>query len=273
MKLYQTIDGTLIGFYREQGAAVQCTMYRDVYEQQMVTKTKQEDVVVAGHYESVVKIEPGYWTEELILTPGYYMPETKTWEEYSVTKYREVPGHYEIQPVWYPEETVTKYYWREAHPARGLEAAWIPYEEIIPGYFKDKKVWVDTYVEEYEETVPAGEKTVYVWIQGYGTMKKVWVDPVTTKEKVWIEPAIELRTVEYQELEEVWVGREPVYEFVDPSMPGLFEVVDLTKAPVDMPDVEDTITIRNTLTGEELKTTATYVGMGTRISENEYVVP
>ncbi|KKL85800.1 hypothetical protein LCGC14_1951080, partial [marine sediment metagenome] len=40
MKLYQTIDGTLIGFYRERGGVVQASMYRDVYETVMVEKSE-----------------------------------------------------------------------------------------------------------------------------------------------------------------------------------------------------------------------------------------
>lgn len=273
MKLYQTVDGTLIGFYQESGGAVQCTMYRDVFEQQMVTKERKEEIEVPGHYEVTTKIEPGYWTEKVIRTPGHYEPETKTWEAYTVKREREVLGHYEIQPVWYPEETVTKYYWREAHPARGLEAAWIPYHDVIPGYYKDKKVWVSTYTEEYEETIPAGEKTTFVWIPGYGTLRKVWVPSETIEEKVWVEAKMETKTVEYQELEEVWVGREPVYSYMDPSQIVNWEVDELVPAPADRPELEDKIVITNTLTGESLTTTARYLGLATRIDENEYVVP
>jgi len=273
MKLYQTIDGTLIGFYRERGGAVQCTIYRDKYEMQLVTKQRDKVVYVPGYFEEVEKTEPGYWEDKLIMTPGHYEPETKTWEEHTETRYREVPGHYEIQQVWFPEETVTKYYWREAHPARGLEAAWIPYDEVVPGYFKDQKVWIDTHTEEYQEIIPAGEKTAYIWIAGYGTMKRVWTDPVTTKTKVWIEPTTERVSEDYQVLEEVMVGREPVYEYVDPSQVQGWEVVELVPGPADRPDIEDSIKIRNTDTGEVLTTTARYIGLAERIDENEYVVP
>ena len=273
MKLYQTIDGTLIGFYGERGGEVRAVLYRDIYEKQMVTKTREIPITVPGHFEVEETTVPGYWTEKIIQYPGHYEPETKTWEEYTVTRTRVIPGHYDIQPVWIEPETVTRYYWREAHPARGLEAAWIPYEVEIPGYFKEQKVWIEPYTEEYEETIPAGEKTTYVWIPGYGVKKDVWIEPVTTEKKVWVPEKTTYETEEYQELEDVWVGREPVYEYVDPMEVQTFEVLELIEAPAERPDLEDSIVIRNTLTGEELSTTATYIGLAQQIDDNEYVVP
>ena len=295
MKLYQTIDGTLIGFYKEMGGVVQAVLYRDIYEKQLVTKTREEEIEIPGYFEDVETTVPGYWDEVLIVTPGHYERQMVWHPEYSVTRYREVPGHYEIQPYWFEEYTITRYrtvpgYW-EAYerdiPPRGLYEdtgppytwyRWIEehveeYEEVFPAGFKDTRVWVDTYTEEYEEIIPAGERETRVWVAEYGTIKEVWIEPVTTTEKVWREPKIETKTIEYQELEDVWVGREPVYEYVDPMFVQAFEVLDLIEAPADRPDIEDSITIRNTETGEVLKTTATYIGLAEQIDENEYVVP
>ncbi len=251
MKLYQTIDGTLIGFYKERGGAVQALLYRDIYEKQLVTKTREERVYVQGHYE-----------RQMIWHP-----------EHSVTRYREVPGHYEIkreyvqghyerQMVWHPEYYVTRYYWREAHPARGLEAAWIPYQHLMPageretrvwveGKYKDVEFWVATYTEQYQEVMPAGERETRVWVEGKYVIEKK----------------------EYQVLEDVWVGQEPVYGYVDPMQVQMFEVGELIPAPADRPDLEDIIEIINTETGEVFRTTATYIGLAEQIDDNEYVVP
>ncbi len=185
MKLYQTIDGTLIGFYKEKGGAVQALLYRDIYESQMVTKYREEILTIPGKYE-----------RQYISVPGYF---------------------------------VTRYYWREAHPARGLEAAWIPYQN-----------WIE-----------AG----YKW------------------QRVWIEPVTETVQVPYQVLEDVWVGREPVYEYVDPMFVQAFEVLELFESAGPGPEFEDVITIRITESGEVLRTTAKYIGLAEQIDENEYVVP
>jgi len=273
MKLYQTIDGTLIGFYQEMGGAVQAVLYRDLYEQKLVTKERQEEITIPGYYEFYDIVTPGYWKEEEVYVQGHYERQMVWHPEYSVTRYREVPGHYEIQNIWVPEYYVTRYYWREAHPARGLEAAWIPYQHLIPAGYKDQRVWVDTYTEEYEEIIPAGEKETRVWVEGKYVTERNWIPETTRTEQVWVEQKIEYKTVEYQELEEVWIGREPVYEYIDPLMVQAFEVLELVPAPADRPELEDSITIRNTETGEVLTTTATYIGLGTRIGDNEFVVP
>lgn len=295
MKLYQTIDGTLIGFYQELGGAVQCTSYRDVYEQQLVTKERQEQFVMAGYYETYDIVTPGYWKEEEVFIPGHYERQMVWHPEYSVTRYREVPGHYEIQPYWFEEYSVTRYmtipaHWEEyevtrpADPVTGrievtyMQSRWveeevIEYEEVMPAGYKDTRVWVNTYTEEYEEIIEAGEKETRVWVDDRHEIENVWVKETTRAETVWIEPTIGTRTVEYQELEQVWVGHEPIYEYIDPIFVQAYEVLELVPAPPDRPDLEDSIKLRNTLTGEELTTTATYVGLGTKIDENEYVVP
>jgi len=251
MKLYQTIDGTLIGFYKEKGGPVQALQYRDIYEKKLVTRTRPVKVYVQGHYERQMVWHPAFSVTRYREVPGHY--ETQT--EY-------VQGHYERQNIWVPEYYVTRYYWREAHPARGLEAMWIPYQHLIPAGFKEQRVWVEgdyedvevwmpTYTEEYQEVIPAGERETRVWVEG---------KYVTEQE-------------EYKILEDVWVSMEPVYGYVDPMMVQGFEVLELIEAPADRPDIEDRITIRNTETGEVLTTTATYIGLGEQIDENEYVVP
>lgn len=294
MKLYQTTDGTLIGFYKEKGGTVQAVLYRDIYEKQMVTKTREEEVVSAGYFEQVEKTVPGYWTEEREYVQGHYEILPHWFEEYSITRYREVPGHYEILPYWFDEYTVTRYrtvpgYW-EAYerdiPPRGRYTEteppytwyrWIDehveqYEEVIPAGYKDTRVWVDTKYEPYEEIIPAGFSDTRVWVDGVFEDVEVWMPGTTSVEMVWHEPVTEYKHVEYQELEEVWVGREPVYEYVDPMDVQGYEVLELIEAPAERPDLEDSITIRNTETGEVLTTTATYIGLAQQIDENEYVV-
>jgi len=295
MKLYQTVDGTMIGFYQETGGAVQCTSYRDVYEQKLVTKTREVPVEIPGYYEQVTITEPGYYKFERQYVQGHYERQMVWHPAYTVTRYREVPGHFEIMPYWFEEYSVTRYrtvpgYWepykvtRPADPVTGRievtykQYRWIAehveeYEEIIPAGYKETRVWVETFTEEYQEIMPAGERETRVWVDGKYDDVEVWVLPKTTTEQVWHEPVIEYKTQEYQELEEVWVGREPVYEFVDPAQVGTYEVLDLIEAATGQIVYEDSIVIRNTLTGEELTTTARYLGMATRIDENEYVVP
>lgn len=273
MKVYQTIDGTLIGFYHEAGTELQCVTFQDLYEQQLVTKERQEEITIPGYYEEYDIVTPGFWKEEEVYVQGHYELQMVWHPEYSVTRYREVPGHYEIQNIWVPEYTVTRYYWREAHPARGLEAAWIPYEETIPAGFKDQRVWVNTYTEEYQELMPAGEKETRVWVEGEFVTERTWVEETTRTERVWVPPSKDYVTVEYQVLEEVYVGRQAVFSSVDPAQATTFTVEDLIPAPVDQTDVEDIITIRNVLTGDVLRTTATYLGMATRIDDNEFILP
>lgn len=273
MKLYQTIDGTLIGFYKEKGGAVQAMLYRDIYEPQMVTKTREEEKTIPGYFKTVETAVPGYYKDERVYVQGHYERQMIWKPAYYVTRYREIPGHYEIQNIWVPAYYVTRYYWREAHPARGLEAAWIPYQHLIPAGYKDQRVWLDTYTEEYQELIPAGESMGRVWVEGRYETEKIWVPATTKTEQVWIPTEKEIVTVEFQVLEDVWVGREPVYEYIDPMMVQGYEVLELIEAPADRPDIEDSITIRNTETGEVLKTTATYIGLGQQIDENQYVVP
>lgn len=252
---------------------MQALLYRDVYEQKWVTKTRQEEITVPGYYRVDVVTIAGHWKEQRVYVQGKYEIKPVWFDEYSITRYREVPGHYEIQAVWFDEYYVTKYYWREAHPARGLKAAWIPYQEVVPAGYSDTRVWVDTYTEEYQEIMPAGFKDTRVWIEGKYVTEKIWVPEQKISKRVWVPAEKNFITVEYKELENVWMGREPVYEFVDESQVRLFEVVELIETPAGAPAGEDAIVIRNMLTGEELTTTGRYMGLATKIADNEFVVP
>lgn len=229
MKVYQTIDGTLIGLYHEAGTELQCVTYQDQYEQQLVDKERQEEITIPGYYEEYDIVTPGFWKEEEVY----------------------VQGKYERQMIWHPEYYVTRYYWREAHPARGLEAMWIPYQHLMP----------------------AGEKETRVWVEGHYDTERTWVQETTRTERVWVPPEKDYVTVEYKELEEVWVGSQAIFSSVDPTQATMFTVEELIKAPEDQPDVEDIITIRNVMTGDVLHTTATYLGMAVRIDDNEFVLP
>jgi len=294
MRLYSTVDGDLIGFYREKGGAVQVESYRDVYEQQLVTKTRQVEVKTPGHWETLTIEVPGYWKTERQYVQGHYEIQPYWFEEHTITKYREVPGHIEIQPYWFEQYEVTRYrtvpgYW-EAYerdiPPRGVSEQegppytwyrWIEehveeYKETIPAGYKDTRVWVDTKYEPYEEIVPAGFSDTRVWVDGVYKDIEVWIIPRTKVETVWIEEKIEYKTEEYQELDEVWVGREPIYSFVNPAQVTTFEVIALVPAKYGQIAEEDLIVIRNTYTGEEIKTSARYLGIADRIDENEYVV-
>lgn len=273
MKLYQTIDGTMIGFYRERGGEVQAVLYEDVYEPRLVTYTRDEPIIIPGKFVIDVTTIEAHWLAERVYVQGHTERQMVWFDEYEVTRYREVPGGYEIQNIWVPAYYVTRYYWREAHPARGLEAMWIPYEHLIPAGFKDQRVWIPAHTEAYQEVIPAGEKESRVWVEGKYVTERTWVPEQQTSERVWIPPVKDTITITYQVMEEVYVGRVPVYQYVDESQVRLFEVLELVEADPAMAGAEDTIVIRNMLTGEELKTSATYLGVATRVAENEYVLP
>ena len=285
----------MIGFYQERGGEVQAIMYRDVYESRLVTRTREERVWIPSTEDYVMVLIPGRWQERTIEIPGRWEDRAVRISEHEEEQLVEIPGyyqrqhvqepgHYEIKPVWFEEHTITKYYWREAHPARGLEAAWIPYEEIVPAGFSDtrvwvegewrtKVVWVDTTWEYQTVTVPEAWGTERVWVEPVSVSRKVWW-PSRYVEKLIGEPGrYETQVIEYYETVEVWNGYEPVYSFVDETQVTLFEVLELYEGAGPGPEFEDVITIRNRLTGEELRTTAKYLGMATRIEENEYVVP
>lgn len=295
MKLYQTIDGTLIGFYRERGGEVQAIMYRDVYETKQVTKTKEERVWIPSTIKTVPWFISGRWDLRTYEVPGRF-EDRRVWiPAYEEEQLVEIPGFYErryvqepsgyqIQPVWFEEHTITKYYWREAHPARGLEAAWIPYEETVPAGYSDTRVWVEGEWRAKIFRVDATWEYQMVTVPGDWGTETIWIEPLTWTRKIWIDArSVEILTgepgrwetqvVEYYETVEVQTGYEPVYSFIDETQVTLFEVLELYPGAGEGPDFEDVITIRNRLTGEELKTTAKYLGLGTRIEDNEYIVP
>jgi len=361
MQLYQTIDGTLIGFYMELGGEVRALMYRDVYEKKLVTNFKMEQVwvpstlkkwakyipgfydlrplVIAGYWEDrrtwlpaytewqTVKV-PGRYERQTVYVAGHYEIKETPFAAYYETTYKDVPGyfetnteyvagHYEIQNIYVPAYYVTRFYWQEPHPARGLEGMWKPYQFKIEAGYKDQRVWIagdyediETWIpattEKIVTLVPAGVKKTKVWVDGVWRTKVVWVDTTWVdklvtipagwgKKAFWVEPVdkmvkvwvpdqhltwttgmkghYETKKVYYTEVVDVWVGYEPVYELVDEEAQQTFQVVELVKAPVDVAGAEDKIVIRNTLTGDELTTTAKYLGFATRVGDNEFVVP
>ena len=273
MKLYQTIDGTMIGFYKDKGAEVQALLYRDIYEKQMVTKTREEEQTIPGYYETVEIPVPGYWKEERVYVQGHYERQMIWKPAYTVTRYRTVTGYWEVRTQWIPGYWETYWVTRPADPVTGRIAVTYEDKRWIPGYEYHRKVWVPPYTEQYEVTIPAGESMGRVWVEGHYETDKTWIPATTTTEKVWIPPEKKMVTVKYEVLEDVWIGMEPVYEMVDPEKNRVFEVLELIEAPADRPDLEDSITIRNMLTNEVLTTTAYYMGMAQQIDENEYVVP
>jgi len=295
MKLYQTIDGTMIGFYRERGGEIQASMYRDVYEMRQVTKTREvqiwvESTYVAKHayipgfYDTRTLEIPGRFERRAVLIPARDVRRLVQVPGYYERRYVQEPGKYEIQSVWTPEYYVTRYYWRDAYPARGLVAAWIPYQYLVPAGYKDQRVWVEGAWRAHIFWVDATWAYKTVTIPEHWGSQTIWIEPVSTTEQVWIparyiDTSTGVRghwttgTVEYLGTELVWTGYEPVYSFVDQTQVRLFEVLDLIKAPVGVAGAEDHIVIRNMLTGEELTTSARYIGYGTKIADNEYVVP
>lgn len=295
MKLYQTVDGTLIGFYKERGGEVQALMYRDVYETRTVTQYREQRIwvpstevtiqrYIPGFYDTRQIEIPGRWEDRAIRVPAYDEQQLVETPGYYERVHVQEPGGYEIKPVWFDDYYITKYYWREAHPARGLEAAWIPYQELVPAGYSDtrvwvegewrtKVVWVDATWEYQTVTVPEAWGTETIWVLPISRIERYYVTakriPFTTGERGHYETT----KVPYSLTEKVWVGYEPVYEMIDQSQVTLYEVLELHEGAGPGPTFEDVITIRNRLTGEELATTARYVGYGTRIAENEFVVP
>lgn len=339
MKLYQTIDGTLIGFYQESGGEVQAIMYRDVYETVRECEIKEveesyrewiDGIYLPSHteMESREYFIPEHTEYQLVVVEDHW--EYKTWTEeahwgtreywlgpHTEIRYRQVDGHYEIKPHWFEEYSITKYrtvqgFW-EAYerdiPPRGVTEQteppytwyrWIEqhvesYEEVIPAGYKDTRVWIDTYQEPYEEEIPGCWQERRIWFPKVTRTTKKWVPMHEELQLVTIPDSYETRVEEiiYPDkwtqarwerktrlvekevctVKEVWVGYEPVYSYVHPSQVTTFEVNKLVRAPADRPDLEDSVILTNTLTGEVLTTTATYLGLATRIDENEYVVP
>jgi len=163
-----------------------------------------------GWWEHVAEVIPGYWETQTKFIEGHYetqeiwIPEHIEQELQEIPGYFEErrvqgPGHWEIQNIWVPEYTVTRYYWREAHPERGLEAAWIPYDEVIPAGYKDKRIWVegrwvrkefwvDTTWEQVDVVVPGQYRDHRVWIDGNYEDVNVWVPAKTVPKPVWHPP-------------------------------------------------------------------------------------
>lgn len=295
MKLYQTIDGTMIGFYKERGGEVQAMMYRDVYETVMVKKS-----------ERVLTVSPPdqrlerYWIEGHWETGEYYVPEHK---EYQLVVIEE---HWEYKTWTEEAHWGTREYWLEPHveiryrfvgtseqragragwemvddewvfvgtsEQRAGRAGWESYEELIPGVWQERRIWFPEVTRTTKTWVPMHEELQLVTVPETTEVRRVWI-PIREMHR-WIDYGSKetWSTRTWFEPEEVWVGYEPVYEFMDENQVRLFEVVALTTAVPGIYGDEDSIVIRNRMTGEELTTTARYLGLAERIADNEFVVP
>ena len=157
--------------------------------------TEQKQVKIPGHYETRTEyVEGHYETQEIwipeheehhvVEVPGYY-------EERRVLE----PGQWEIKNIWVPEYYVTRYYWREASPARGLEAAWIPYQELIPAGYKDQRVWVEGRWVRKQFWVDATFEYQTVVVPGQYRDHRVWIDGDMKDVQVWVPDTYVLKEV------------------------------------------------------------------------------
>jgi len=295
MKVYQLRDGTMVGFYQEAGAELTVQYFEDVWEKQMVWETITEVVMVPVP-------KPGYWlpAHTETMSREYLIPEHTEYqlvviEEHWEYKEWKEAAHWGTREYWLEpsieiqyrfvgteEQRAGRLGWAEeegewtfvgTEEQREGRAGWESYEVEVPGFWEERRIWfpdvtrtTKTWVPMHEElrlvTVPDKYEIVTeeVLIPERWTGMR-WVDEPRTQEKeVW-------------HFEDVFVGRLPVYSLVDPAQATMFTVEELIKAPVDEIGVEDVVTIRNVLTGEVLRTTARYLGMATRLDDNEYVVP
>lgn len=319
MLMFWCTGGPYLGFYRERGSTVRIVGYRTVtktvqvwhdelvetkmpdtyqmvripehYEMEakeyFVPETKETRTrVVTEHYESKTVTEPAHWgTREYWLGPHIEI------------QYKEVPGHYEIKNIWVPEYYVTRYYWREAHPERGLEAAWIPYQHLIPAGYKDQRVWVETYQEPYEVEIPGCWQERRIWfpdvtrtypvlikeheeeysvpVPAHYEMREEKVYYPSTYVKVKVEGEIKMvRTTFY-----TWEDKEfqePIFGYANLPYTENLELIEHHRGPVMVIAGEpeaDTLKIRIVPTGDVYTTDAEFVGCAVKIGENEYVLP
>jgi len=330
-----------LGFYKERGSTLTIVGYRTVTKRVQVWHTEMIETIIEGEYtHTSLPIEGHYEYKEVIVpeeevtykktVPAHYETETQyiqghyetqeIWipehEEqhfvevpgfYELRKVQE-PGHYERQNIWVPEYYVTRYYWREAHPARGLEAAWIPYQHLIPAGYKEQRVWVEGIWVDKEYWVDATWEYQTVVVQGQYRDHRVWVDGNFEDVNVWIPERTETVTTivpEHKEMQEIWVGayvkhivakrpdktimvettwwewedveqQEPIFGYADVPYTENLEMIDHIKGPVMVIAGEpehDTLKIKIVPTGDEYVTEADFIGCATRIGENEYVLP
>lgn len=341
MLMYWCTGGPYLGFYQERGSTVEIVGYRTVTGRVQVWHTDMVPTVIEGEWvHTSLPIEGHYATREVTVpeeevtydkvVPAHYETETKyiqghyetqeIWiPEHEEKHFVEVPGYYEdrqvqdpgqyeIQNIWVPEYYVTRYYWREAHPARGLEAAWIPYQHLIPAGFKDQRVWVEGQWRTVEFWVDATFEYQTVVVPGQYRDHRVWVDGNYEDVNVWIPERNETVTVivpEHKEIEEYWVDawikhvsirrpdktimveqtywkwedveyQEPIFGYADLPYTENLELVDHIRGPVMVivgePEA-DTLKIRYVPTGDEFFMDAEFVGCAVRIGENQYVIP
>lgn len=295
MKVYQLYDGTLVGFYQEAGFELEVQYYEDIYEEKIVWETITDVIMVPvevpgyflpEHWETESRryLIPEHKEYQYVIIEAHW--EYKTWTEEAHWGTREywLEPHIEIRYrfVGTEEQRAGRYGWEQVdgewefvgtEEQRAGRAGWESYEVEIPGCWEDRRVWfpevtrtTKTWVPMHEElqlvTVPDAyevreEKVFYPskWIPAYTEMR-----PKTVEREIW-------------HTENVFIARMPVYSAVDPSQATMFTVEELLPAPVDVPYAEDIVTIKNVLTGDVLRTTADYIGMATRIDDDEFVVP
>ncbi len=339
MQLYKTQAGAYLGFYQEQGGAVVIVGYRTVTKKVWVQKWVTETYQEPDWWSFTILYHPGHWKDETFLVPevkvqktrvvaGYYktksvwvkghyetkeiwIPAHDVWKFVDVDGYYEdqlvqLPGQYEIQNVWTEAYFVTRYYWQEAHPARGLEGMWKPYQLEIPAGYKDQRVWVDGPWVTKEVWIDNTIEYKLVTIPGQFTDHRVWVDGNYEDHQVWVPPTTETYTVtiaEHYDTKKTWI--EPRMQRVDIKMPGKFvtkkhfvqgwedvetqepiyayygendkwDMVDHKYGPVMViagPWEGDELTIRVVETGALVKVEVQYVGLAEKTDENEYIIP
>lgn len=172
------------------GVPVQhCEMIAAHWAERRVTipeEKKMVDSVIPEHTEMKQVVVPGHYELQRVHTPAHYETQEIWIPEHVGHELKEIPGFYEIQQILVPEYYVTRYYWREASPARGLEAAWIPYQHLIPAGYKDQRVWIDATWEQVDVLVPGQFRDHRVWIEESYERKEVWISETTEMKQVTI---------------------------------------------------------------------------------------
>jgi len=339
MKIYDIFDSGWLAVYQERAQVIYISGFRKETRNVLVEKTGMKEIEVSVFKAGLWILVPGRWEEKMFWVPEEKITKTRTvpghWEtetryieghyetkeiwipEHEEKNFVEVPGYieqrmvqdpgyWERQNIWVPEYYVTRYYWREAHPARGLEAAWIPYQHIIEAGYKEQRVWVvpeahmeDYWVDGYWEyqtvVVPGQFRDHRVWIDGNFEDVPFWVGEQEEKyqvvvaghqekRRVWVEaydkftPAyrtLEKKMVEatWEELEEVEVD-VPIYSYYYPDYE--YEVISIQKGPevVMIGEPEgDKLIMKTPVSKIEVEMEGYFLGNAVRIGDNQYVLP
>jgi len=339
MKIYDIIDSGWLALYQERAQVIYISGFRQVTKTICDFKMVPTIVTEPDKYVRVLKsieahtavkefwvpeatitetrIVPGHWETETRLIAGHYETKEIWIPEHEEEHFVEVPGYmeqrmvqdpgfYERQNIWVPEYYVTRYYWREAHPARGLEAAWIPYQHLIEAGYKEQRVWVvpeahmeDYWVDGYWEyqtvVVPGQFRDHRVWIDGNFEDVPFWVGekeetyPVVVaghyetkvvdvpywSEYVWetIPGKVVIKDVSTWVCEDVTVD-EPIYSYYYPEYE--YEVLRVQKGPeiVMIGEPEgDKLTLKTPVSEIEVEMEGYFLGNAVRIGDNQYVLP